>query len=845
MTHATMNHPLFNDQLALEEEMRSMGIERFRMQIEEAQKNNNESRTQSVRRIMGHVHSAVVEGIEAFIAEASSGRAGRKHGALKFIKLLDDVDMVAHMTIRSVMDSISTTETLQRAAVNLATLLEDEVHFRVFKEAIPRAFDKLHKIASESANERYRRNVMLMPARKMGVVFEDWTPTEKVLVGTKLIEIFVAQTHLARVERFSEGTANTPVKLVATPAALNWLAQENNRMECLSPVYLPTIVPPKPWTTPYDGGYWSGRIRKPTLVITRNRQYLDELAEREMPEVYNAVNALQETAWAINPKVLAVMEELWANQSTLGLIPSSEDEEMPPRPTWLTKEMKKEDMNPAQLEQFTDWKRLGAIVHERNAQASGKRIGFTRMLMVARKMAAHSAIYFPHHVDWRGRIYPISLYLQPQGNDTQRGLLQFANTVPLTDEDGVNWLAIHGAGLWGVDKVSMEKRRAWVEANQKAIVASAQDPFENRFWTTAEKPWQALAFCHEWAGWLAEGYAYQSALPVQMDGTCNGLQNFSAILRDAIGGAAVNLTPGLTPNDIYAQVAEVVAKMIEADLHSEAFVQKTRKEEDGTKTQYDGPAIKDLAAGWHGYVNRKVTKRPVMTLAYGAREFGFKTQVFEDSILPWKAKQDGTYTFADGTDWDAAAYMGGLIWDAVQTVVVAAAQAMEWLQAAARVAAKEGLPVLWTTPTGFLVQQEYRVPNIKRIETTFDKIRLRLSIEMGGEKIDIRRQASGISPNWVHSLDASHMIKTIDRCHRDGIQSFSMIHDSYGTHAGNAAVMAAALREEFVAMYQQDVLATFRDDLLAQLGADAVLPELPPKGDLDLNLVLESPFFFA
>ncbi|MCT4492404.1 DNA-directed RNA polymerase [Bosea minatitlanensis] len=66
------------------------------------------------------------------------------------------------------------------------------------------------------------------------------------------------------------------------------------------------------------------------------------------------------------------------------------------------------------------------------------------------------------------------------------------------------------------------------------------------------------------------------------------------------------------------------------------------------------------------------------------------------------------------------------------------------------------------------------------------------------------------------------------------------------THAGNAQVMANALREEFVRMYsERDVLAKFRDDLLQQLPLGSNLPELPPKGSLDLSQVLESPFFFA
>lgn len=499
-------HPLFAAQIELEEEMRSMGIARFREQIAKAQENGTESRTQSVRRLLGHNHAAVVEGIEAFMTEAKSGKAGRRHSALKFFELVDDVDVLSHMALRSVLDSVTSREIALKASLNLSTLLEDEVHFRAMQDQSPALYKAMHKRAAGSTSARHRRNAMLMPARKAGVELEEWTQREKLIVGMKLIEIVQERTGLVRLVRTSEGKANTPLRVEATPETLKWIEDENNRTEWMSPVFLPTVIPPRPWTTPFDGGYHSGRVRKLTLVKTHNRVYLDELAAREMPEVYDGVNALQETPWVVNGRVLEVMEALWAGRSTLGKIPSQadRDEVLPSKPRWLTEGMQKETMDEAQLQEFKTWKRDCSLAHEVLAKASGKRIAFTRMLGVARRFKDTEAFYFPHQLDWRGRIYPVSLYLTPQGSDHQRGLLTFANTVPLTDEDGVTWLAIHGAGLWGVDKVSMEERRAWVEQHSDEIVASAEDPFSNRFWATAEdgkKAWQALAFCFEWAGW--------------------------------------------------------------------------------------------------------------------------------------------------------------------------------------------------------------------------------------------------------------------------------------------------------------------------------------------------------
>jgi DNA-directed RNA polymerase len=50
-----------------------------------------------------------------------------------------------------------------------------------------------------------------------------------------------------------------------------------------------------------------------------------------------------------------------------------------------------------------------------------------------------------------------------------------------------------------------------------------------------------------------------------------------------------------------------------------------------------------------------------------------------------------------------------------------------------------------------------------------------------------------------------------------------------------------------VDQYSGDVLADFKAQLVAQLpeALAAEIPELPPMGNLDLNLVLQSEYFFA
>lgn len=823
------DHPLFPIQIELENEMRSLGIDRYQRATEARRARDQETGTKSVRRLMSGAHERVVEGLKAFIKEAGSGKAGRRHTAVTMLHGLD-LDLVAHMTLRGVLDSISRRVVLVKAATQVASAIQDELRFALFEEKEPHLYRwTVNDLKKQGQTDRNKKAVMVLTMNRKGIEWTGWSRRDLTILGVKLIEIVAETTGLVALAHYRDGPNSTAVYVEATQETLDWLVTEDGKLSGLSPMFLPMVVPPKPWEGPTGGGYWSPRFRRMALVKMNNgvnRAYREELESHSMPLVYSAVNGMQETAWTVNRRVFDVMGYLWAKQSTIANIPSVNALALPPKPLWMDGKVRKKDMTEEQLVEFRAWKRAAKVIHEGKAKAMSKRVQFARMMWVAEKFVDFEALYFPHQLDFRGRAYAVPLFLNPQGNDACRGLLEFTNGVPLGDQEGADWLAIHGANCYGVDKVSFEERLAWVQAHEARILASADDPLADLWWSEAESPWQFLAFCFEWQGYRQEGFTFVSSLPVAMDGTCNGLQHFSAMLRDPRGGSAVNLVPSEKPQDIYMEVAKLVMARVETDIAK------------------GNPS----ALMWAGLVNRKAVKRPVMTLAYGAKQYGFRQQVFDDTVTPLReecSRQGKPYPF-EGKEWDAATYLGAVTWDCVGHVVVAARAAMEWLQEAARIVSQERLPVRWTTPAGLPVQQAYRVINNKRVELTFQTVRLTVGVDQGIEKLDLRRQSTALAPNFVHSLDAAHLMRTVSRCRDEGIRSFALIHDSYATHAGNTWLLARALREEFVRLHSDyDVLADFKAEMEAQLPEGVELPPLPKKGSLDLSQVLESPFFFA
>ncbi|WP_218182714.1 DNA-directed RNA polymerase [Pseudomonas gingeri] len=316
--------------------------------------------------------------------------------------------------------------------------------------------------------------------------------------------------------------------------------------------------------------------------------------------------------------------------------------------------------------------------------------------------------------------------------------------------------------------------------------------------------------------------------------------------------------------DIYKLVADRVNEALTRDLAegSDDSTETVTNKKTGEITEKRVLGSRTMALGWTGYgVTRSVTKRSVMTLAYGSKAFGFSEQLIDDIITPAMDKGVGQGFFANVPQ--CARYMANLIWEAVGKVVVKAVEAMQWLQTSAKLLAKEVLdkktgdilkpcmPVFWVTPDGFPVWQEYMKPIQRRIDLMFlGTIRLQSTVNVRDSNvIDGLKQQSGISPNFVHSQDGSHLRKTVVKAYEAyGVDFFSLIHDSFGTIPAKAGAMFRAVRETMVDTYAgTNVLADFGDQFLDQLHETQLedMPEVPEQGTLDINQILESQFSFA
>jgi DNA-directed RNA polymerase len=494
------------------------------------------------------------------------------------------------------------------------------------------------------------------------------------------------------------------------------------------------------------------------------------------------LNNLQRQAYRINTDVMAVADYCFDNFISIGKFRRDERKDPPARPA-----------EGASEETIKEYKRSRRIIEDYNAQLDQNNWRTTETMFVARKFADEDRFWIPWSADYRGRLYPIPTSLTPQGTDFDKSLFYFADEGPVNEY----WLAFHVATTYGLDKATMAERVEWTRSSTELITAIATDPISTiTQWRQAEEPWCFLAAAIEYYNCCIAKTKATSGLPVGIDATCSGLQHLAALTLDATAGALVNVLPTEVPADGYRTVAE--------------------------------QAKKHLDAQYHPWMTRKVTKRTVMTTPYGVTRHSARGYIRE------ALKEAGCDLSEPGV---LSKITEAIYIKAMGEVFAGPVRVMNWIQESAARILRDGRESLrWTTPSGFVVDQRANRPTTERVSTQLlGSGKLRSSVYSGPGAIDLDKHKACTAPNLVHSLDASLLHFTFSEWE----PPFTVIHDCAMARSCDVEAMGKALRLHFAEMYKGDVLK----DWAQQVGA--LIPDGLIKGDLDIDLVNQSDYFFC
>jgi DNA-directed RNA polymerase, mitochondrial len=786
----------------LEQEMRQLGADRITLM-------NNNRRLYQMESLSHYGEALTQAGVEAIAKVVwkhqraiGKGKAGRKYAYLYPLLRLP-ARKTAATAMRCVVDSISHVNKLHAMAYELAD--------KLWMEAMLHRATRLERMRHKRVRRRYRHkkeDVLRMQNTEI------WTPQEKLATGVFLIHMVAEHTGLITIYKDQVNNRTVP-KVRVTDTCLAYIQKVEEASTLLCPFNLPMVVPPRPWSNPKDGGYLTDMPGN--VLLKDNLDLVTDHCTGEEPFI-KAANLQQSVPWKINSWVLDHLQYAWDQSLSIGKLLPREGYPIPPYPKHL----------PDDHPDVTLWRFNARRLHDLNDRTRLKRIVTAKQLWVAGRLKAEPQLYFPMQLDFRGRYYYRPPFVNPQGNDVGRALLLFANGTPINTEAEANWLRIHGANLYGHSKLTWQARLDWVHEHQLQIEAAGRDPWaQPEFWTNADDPWQFIAFCREYQQFSEHGYGFVCHLPVVLDCTCSGIQHYSALLRSQEMAELVNLLPSDKPMDIYTAVLEKVLEQLRTDAAA------------------DDPHAKSWL---ELQPDRSLTKPVVMTLPYSATR---STVLRKCQEWAWDRAADlygpDAWTFKSGS-MAGMHYMATILGRETALIVGPAKRAMSWLRKLGHAAGTTESELEWTTPSGLRVRQRY--PDYRKTEIVLhylSSVSMRLKLQVDELGLNPSRMGNGLSPNLIHSLDASHMALTTIDAFANGVRNLGGIHDCWASTPAEMEQVRISARDAFAAMYQQDWFTTITDELLLQLPPDVAtkMPARPRLGALDVTAVQQSDYFIT
>lgn len=785
--------------------------------------------------VVGNAAGVVLDALKLFMASKNV----TKPNAIRVRQLIKELgtERSVAVTLRALFNILgSRTDTLPSIPylrTKIGKVLKQEMEFLFLSKEEPLSYGYAAKElegASGSQKERIKKRIL----DRTQAVIPEWDRSDCYMISSALLNLVVKESGVFEIEQRvmkprKGGRAKLHNLVIIKPEVFEWITKGINSLAAASPVYLPITQPPLDWIDDFRGGYAAGEVGRFNLFLSKSSRQIKEFRESPCEDLLRAVNTMQRTPWRINRRVFDVLsvavERDWTEPSIVC--------QPPPKP------LKPETPYLEGVKQ-PEWIKYGRLKRAWNVASDlyqGDRLRLSRALAVGQVYQDCERFYFPHRIDFRGRCYPISSPIQYQGPDYQRGCLHFAEGKAITTQEQRGYFLVHGANAFGAEKGTFAQRVKWATDNASKWKAIAAAPLDNRLWTEASEPFQFLAWCFEFAELEEEGLGYVSHLPVCADGSNNGLQIYSLLLRDPKGGLATNCVPSETPQDIYREVADRVTENLE-HMKLQGSAKDARwatRVLNFCKMQSGEPRLP-----------RAAVKRPVMTLPYGSTLYscqGYLSDWYHDYVRGRNLTGDAL-PFPEKDAYNIFRWLGVVVWEAIGEVVVKAREAMTWLREVSDILTEHGAHAEWSTPIGLKVRQDYLKGQTKVLQLRAGG-QMRLRVWEEDDRIKGSSSRNGLCPNFIHSLDASAMFTTVNDGALEGITSFQMIHDSYGTHAADAPTLNRVLRQSFVDIFSQDWLDRLALDLQALLPDGTLLPSPPSKGDLDIDRLHEATYFFA
>lgn len=633
-----------------------------------------------------------------------------------------------------------------------------------------------------------------------GCDYKPLTVGERLALGGYLVEMMSLHTGMIDVEM--EVKNNRRARVVRY-SQLYWdfLKRWRDNTLMFRPLYMPMVLPPKPYTTHHDGGYYS----IVTSCSTVDWERFDPIIKASQPVVLRALNRLQEEPFQLDQAQLALLQNCWNLGHAIGDLPSSERLEEPTTPSDIARTR-------------DDWSRIWAWKADRAKNAVRSR--FIHSLIAADRLKDHKRIWFCWQMDHRGRLYPRGSQINYGSGDPFRSMLRFDRVSPVKGhEQELSWHLGSALGL----PPSRLIRWDWLQENSGLVERIGANPIDQlAHWSSAKEPWRFVQICRDWSGYVADP-GYQTGTIYRLDQTTSGYGHAACLLRDQRLAEFTNIV-GDRAVDLYTGFSRLLKQRMEVGV---------RSEEDEKRRH----CMEWWLAHWPG---RGLFKVMVMPIVYGRT---YKT--LQDTISEYLRDELKNYLTEDGTAvFHLATVLAGSVHSFAKELLPGLLNMVKWLGDLAAVQMHNGKRPAWLTPNGMLVESYRTEAKEEWVELRLSGKRMRFSAQdHEGGALKVSASKRQIGADFVHSMDAA-FLQTFVAHWGDGLRKpIVTVHDCFGTTLENAATMRAELNDQWHRFYQRDYLEEHWRWVEQCTGSMCKPP--PWVGTLDTKRIGENPFLFS
>lgn len=730
-------------------------------------------------------------------------RAGQHHAALPLLEDFRHTDQAAVLALKVLLNRISSGDPFSTLAAAIGGTLERELVGQQLATARPTTFRQMKR-------RHPKRSALLRPAvvKALAPKAKTWTRKEQLEVGALLLLLIERTTQLVEIRK--EQVGGKVVRMVRPTAEALAVCRSIPAGDWPTPRGAMTCEP-RPWASVTGGGYLTGeegliRHRSGDDATT---SYFAEKVQRQTLEV---VNHLQSQPLQIDGEMADTVRQAWEHGGC-GLFKVQRDgPRIPERPN-----------DDASRGEWDAWKREAAAGHDDQRRNMGRRLRIERGIQ-ALEDVADRRVWFPYELDFRGRIYSSNKTATHQGQDFEKGCIEFTRGQRL-DEEGFEWLLKGAANHYGLGRATWEERRRWGMDNMQMLLALAENPLALADQLAqASDPWQLLQAARAIAAWL-QNPAKPIGCPVRLDQTSSGCGIIAGLLRDEWLATQTNLI-GTEPMDLYATIAGKVEAGAKRFLHHE-----------DRKLHLQAQLWLEVG------INRKLLKGPVLAMPYGGRIQGTIDHLCRhlEDRLGWIGPFDYGKKVSGPASW-----MARLIHQTLEDDLPGPMTFRRWCLDLGAAVIKQQHPLEWRSPSGFPVRLGACTPTTETIKTElFGLARMQMDIEQtppDGE-LSLRRTNAGLAANVIHSFDAAFCAGIVSTAAAVGEQLLTN-HDCFAVRAGSVDWLQTQLHHQLRETFKIDWLGEMLEEIKASTGI-VDLPPTPIVGTLDVGTVGENLYAFS